>query len=200
MEMSTNLFLPDKFELAVDAIPNTPTRVSFGGLIDRLESLSAVPALDDLQSWLSTAELLKDELLPFRVFKAGTYARHRIFRNDHAELLILCWRSGQKTPIHDHNGSIGAVRVFEGVLWETMFRLNDEHSLFYQSSREWHPGAVTGADRPDIHQLGNPDCSGQDLVTFHIYAPPLGVLNTYKVGSAEVGHYSPEQFTDGAGI
>jgi len=42
--------------------------------------------------------------------------------------------------------------------------------------------------------------SGQNLVTLHLYAPPLGVLNTYKVGSSEVGHYTPDQFMDGAGI
>jgi hypothetical protein len=38
------------------------------------------------------------------------------------------------------------------------------------------------------------------LVTLHLYAPPLGVLNTYKVGSSEIGHYSPNEFMDGAGI
>ena len=38
---------------------------------------------------------------------------------------------------------------------------------------------------PDIHQLGNPDVSGRDLVTLHLYAPPLTSLNVYKVGREE---------------
>jgi hypothetical protein len=45
---------------------------------------------------------------------------------------------------------------------------------------------------PDIHQLGNPEVSGQDLITIHIYAPPLGVLNTYKVGSPVIDLYTPD--------
>ena len=53
-------------------------------------------------------------------------------------------------------------------------------------------GEITGAGVPDIHQLGNPEVSGQDLITIHIYAPPLGVLNTYKVGSPVIDLYTPD--------
>jgi hypothetical protein len=45
---------------------------------------------------------------------------------------------------------------------------------------------------PDIHQLGNPDVSEQNLITLHIYAPPLGVLKTYKAGSAVIDTYTPD--------
>ena len=60
--------------------------------------------------------------------------------------------------------------------------------------QEWtrmSDGEITGAAVPDIHQLGNPEVSGQDLITIHVYAPPLGVLQTYKVGSAQIDLYTP---------
>jgi hypothetical protein len=85
-------------------------------------------------------------------------------------------------------------------MWETIFACDDDKKLCYKSGREWHPMDVTAADVPDIHQIGNPDVSGIDLVTVHLYAPPLGVLNTYRVGSAEIGHYTLDEFMDGAGI
>ena len=173
---------------------------SFRMLIETLSALNAAPTLADVNDWMSRVQTTGDDLRPFRFFKTGTYARHRVFRNEFAELLILCWRPGQRTPIHDHNGSYGAVRVCEGVMWETVFALNNERELYYKSGREWHVGEATTADVPDIHQIGNPEISGQDLVTLHLYAPPLGVLNTYKVGSSEVGRYSPNEFMDGAGI
>jgi cysteine dioxygenase len=173
---------------------------SFESLTQTLGALNEAPTFADLNDWLSRVQVTSEDLRPFRFFKQGTYARHRVCRNDFAELLILCWHPGQRTPIHDHNGSYGAVRVCDGVMWETMFALNSERALYYQSAREWNIGDVTGADVPDIHQIGNPEVSGQDLVTLHLYAPPLGVLNTYKVGSREVGHYSPSEFMDGAGI
>jgi cysteine dioxygenase len=173
---------------------------SLKALTNRLATLSRTPTLEEISGWLQEAEVGTEELRPHLGFKPGTYARHRVFRNDFAELLVLCWRPGQRTPIHDHNGSHGAVRVCEGVMWETTFALNAAGELYYERAREWKVRGVTGADVPDIHQLGNPEVSGQNLVTLHLYAPPLGVLNTYKVGSSEIGHYTPDEFMDGAGI
>ena len=169
-------------------------------LITALESLNHIPTLQDINSLLCEAKLEAEALRPYRHFKSAVYARHRVMRNEYAELLVLCWRPGQRTPIHDHNGSHGAVLVCEGVMWETMFALDETRELCYVSAREWKSGEVTGADTLDIHQLGNPEVSGRDLVTIHIYAPPLSVLNTYRVGSAEVGHYSPDEYMYGAGI
>lgn len=174
--------------------------LSLSALVDALDSLRAAPALEEIDALLREVEVDDAELRPHVGFKKGTYARHRVFRNEFAELLVLCWQPGQKTPIHDHNGSFGAVRVLKGVMWETMFGFDESRQLCYRSAREWQHGLVTGADVPDIHQLGNPEVSGQNLITLHIYAPPLGVLNTYKVGSREIGHYSPDEYTDGAGI
>lgn len=196
--MSSNVTPVPRFPKPIEE--RQPAVLSFRALAATLRDLRAAPSFENISAWLSRVSVSADDLRPYRFFKTGTYARHRVVRSEFAELLVLCWKPGQRTPIHDHNGSYGAVRVCEGVMWETMFALNNEHELYYQSAREWHAGEVTGADIPDIHQLGNPEVSGQELVTLHLYAPPLGVLNTYKVGSAEIGHYSPNEFMDGAGI
>jgi cysteine dioxygenase len=155
------------------------------GLVERLARAAAPPTFDELNALLAGVEVSADELRPYVSFKEGTYARHRVHLAEHAELLVLCWRPGQRTPIHDHAGSFGAVRVLRGVMWETLFEMEESEGLRYQSGREWTPGHVTGADVPDIHQLGNPDVSGRDLVTLHLYSPPLASLNVYKVGRRE---------------
>lgn len=160
----------------------TGPRLSLASLVETLAGLTRRPALAELNAWVRAVEPSAEELRPHVGFKEGTYARHRVFVNDHAELLVLCWRPGQRTPIHDHNGSFGAVRVLGGVMLETIFEMDRERGLAYKYSRDWTPGHVTGADIPDIHQLGNPDISGQDLVTLHLYAPPLTSLNVYTVG------------------
>jgi cysteine dioxygenase len=155
------------------------------GLVERLSRMGGPPAFGELSALLGGVEVTDEELRPYVSFKEGTYARHRVHIGEHAELLVLCWRPGQRTPIHDHAGSYGAVRVLRGVMWETLFEMEGDEGLVYSSAREWTPGQVTGADVPDIHQLGNPDVSGQDLVTLHLYAPPLTSLNVYKVGRRE---------------
>ena len=158
------------------------SRLTLASLAETLAGLDRRPELPEVNEWMREVEITADELRPHVGFKESTYARHRVYLCEHAELLVLCWRPGQRTPIHDHNGSFGAVRVLQGVMWETLFEMDDSRGLLYTSSREWTHGSVTGAGIPDIHQLGNPDISGQDLITLHLYAPPLTSLNVYKVG------------------
>jgi len=165
---------------------------SLAALVKTLESQTSVPGLKQIYHWLESANISSDELQPYIGFKDGNYWRHRVCRNEFVEMLVLCWRPGHRTPIHDHNGSHGGVKVQDGPLWETTFTYDEEKGLEYQSAREYAPGAVTGSDIPDIHQLGNPDVSERDLITIHVYAPPLGVLHTYKPGSTKIDLYTPD--------
>jgi len=174
---------------AGDHNPTTP--FSFSDLVTVLKKQTAPPALEQLYEWLERVNISDDDLNPYLGFKDKTYWRHLVCRNVAAEMLVLCWRPGQRTVIHDHNGSQGAVLVQKGIVWETNFTFDEERGLAYESGSEYNAGEVTGADVPDIHQLGNPDVSEQNLVTIHIYSPPLGVLHTYKPGSAQVEFYTP---------
>jgi cysteine dioxygenase len=173
-----------------------PDGSSFGfcDLIERLNEQVTPPTLEELNLWLSSVEISQLDLQPYIGFKEGNYWRHRVCRNEVVEMLVICWRPGQKTPIHDHNGSHGVVRVHQGLMWETIFAFDREKGLCYDTGRECPTGTVTGAEVPDIHQLGNPEVSGQDLITVHVYSPPIGVLKTYKVGSSQVDLYTPNDF------
>lgn len=164
---------------------------SFKDLAQTLTSLGSVPSLPELSALVERTTVGAFELQPYLGFKAGNYCRHRVMRNDFVEMLVLCWKPGQRTPIHDHNGSHGAVFVHAGIMWETTFGYDAETGLGYKAHRELRTGGLTGSELPDIHQIGNPDVSGQDLITIHIYAPPLGVLKTYKLGSSTIDLYTP---------
>jgi cysteine dioxygenase len=177
---------------AIDFSNGDTQPLSLAALVEALKALTSHPSLKRLYDLLENAHLSEDELRSYIGFKVGNYARHRVFRNQWVEMLVLCWQPGHRTPIHDHNGSHGAVLVQQGVLWETTFTFDEEKGLRYNSVSEYQPGAVTGAEVPDIHQLGNPDVSEQNLITIHIYAPPLGVLHTYKPGSAKIDLYTPD--------
>jgi cysteine dioxygenase len=167
--------------------------LTFKDLADELNKRQSVPSLAEINALVERTAIDPEEVKPYLGFKAGNYSRHRVMKNEHVEMLVLCWKPGQRTPIHDHNGSHGAVFVYQGILWETIFDYDTEAGLNYKSHRELRAQGLTGSEIPDIHQLGNPDVSGRDLITIHIYAPPLGVLKTYKLGSATVDLYTPAE-------
>lgn len=177
---------------AIDPTPADPAcRLSFKSLADTLKSLTAVPTLEETYQLIQRTDISSDEIAPFLGFKTGNYSRHRVMSNEFVEMLVLCWKPGQRTPIHDHNGSHGAVFVHKGIMWETTFEYDTDHGLTYKSIGEFRARGLTGSEVPDIHQIGNPDVSGRDLITIHIYAPPLGVLKTYKLGSSTIDLYTP---------
>lgn len=174
--------------------------LSLDDLVQTINSLTEVPSLEQVMEWFSNVFLRPKNYLPHRVFSEPHYARNLIARSQFAELLMLCWKPGQRTPIHDHGGSIGVILVCEGLMTETMFNRAPEGNVLPYNTYRRCTGAVTGADVPDIHQLLNLQSEGNDLVTLHCYAPPLSVLNTYSQDSARVGHWREQYFSGGAGI
>jgi cysteine dioxygenase len=165
-----------------------------------ISELNEVPTLGQVMGWFRSVLLRQRDYERYRLFADRNYARNLVVRSTFAELLVLCWRSGQRTPIHDHGGSIGVVLVCEGMMTETMFeRAPEGHVRPYDTYRRG-AGAITGADVPDIHQLLNLEPPGREMVTLHCYAPPLTVLNTYSPRSSKVGHWREMYFSGGAGI
>ena len=183
--------MPAQLQTETETASDPAFELSFPELAATLNKQKAVPSLEELYALVERTRISADDLQPYLGFKAGNYCRHRVMRNDFVEMLVLCWKPGQRTPIHDHNGSHGAVFVHEGIMWETTFNYDADRGLTYKAHRELRNGGLTGSELPDIHQLGNPDVSGEDLITIHIYAPPLGVLKTYKLGSSTIEQYTP---------
>jgi cysteine dioxygenase len=169
-------------------------------LAEHIEKLTRAPRLSEVEDWFSKLVIREHDYLQHRIFTPRKYARNLIVRSDFAELLLLCWRSGQRTPIHDHGGSIGVVMVCEGLLTETMYERGEDGRVKPYNTHRWSPGGITGADVPDIHQLLNLQPAGRELVTLHCYAPPLSVLNTFSPRNSRVGRWREGYFTGGAGI
>lgn len=187
-------------DVVVPAEPAAGPEVTLAELAENIRSLTAVPSLAQVEEWFGSLSMRQRDFQPYRLFADRSYARNLIVRSSFAELLLLCWRAGHRTPIHDHGGSVGVVMVCEGQLTETFFeRAVEGHVRPYDTFRR-SPSAITGADVPDIHQLLNLQPPGCDLVTLHCYAPPLTVLNTYSQRSAKVSRYREGYFSSGAGI
>lgn len=154
-------------------------------LIGYLESLRARADLDILARLLGEVRVTRAELAPICTFGVRGYRRNTIARSDWFELLALCWRSGHCTPIHDHVGSSCAFRVVEGTGTEIRFNPTPSGLICPAETNPMTPGYVCAARDEDIHQVANMQGPGQDLITLHIYSPPISKMRTYQFATSE---------------
>ena len=149
-------------------------------LIRYLDSLSTRADLGTLEKLLRGVSLSKADIDEACCFGARGYKRNTISRTDWYELLALCWRSGDVTPIHDHQGVSCAFRVVHGTGTEIRFAKTPSGLICPAGAAAMQPGYVCAAMDADIHQVANMQAPGTDLVTLHIYSPPIRKMNTYE--------------------
>lgn len=148
-------------------------------LIRYLDSLTGRADLATLERLLRSVTLSRTDIEEACCFGARGYKRNTISRTDWYELLALCWRSGDVTPIHDHQGVSCAFRVVHGTGTEIRFSKTPSGLICPVGTVAMQPGYVCAAMDADIHQVANMQAPGTDLVTMHIYSPPIRKMNTY---------------------
>ncbi|MFO0859953.1 MAG: cysteine dioxygenase family protein [Phycisphaerales bacterium] len=149
-------------------------------LIDYLDTQGSRAQLDVLARLLGKLTITRKDIESACIFGTHGYRRNRISVSDWYELLALTWRSGHCTPIHDHKGSSCAFRVVEGTGTEVRFQHTPSGLVCPSSTHTMAPGYVCAAEDSDIHQVLNLQAPGTDLVTLHIYSPPIKKMNTYQ--------------------
>jgi cysteine dioxygenase len=165
-----------------------------------LDRLPGRPSLQRLQDEVAELEI-DDELDRFIRFSDLRYTRNLVRAGPEYHVLVLCWRNGQRSPIHDHAGSACCVRVLRGTLTETQFELAPNGHVKATFSRDLLPGSVIASEDEDIHQVSNLQAEDADLVSLHVYIPPLMQMQTYSLFDRSRG-VEPMfvEFGDAAGI
>ena len=76
--------------------------------------------------------------------------------------------------------------VVEGTATETAFARNEKGWIYATGSSERPTGGVCGSNDMDTHQISNLQPDGGDLITMHVYSPPLGEVGTYSLADNTV--------------
>lgn len=147
-------------------------------LLGYLEQLTGPASLSRLESLLRSTRMTRQDFGSFCNFGLRSYKRNIIARSRWFDLALLCWRSGQRSPIHDHRNSACAFRVIEGTGTETLFHLTGEGDKAVRpvESHEMPEGYICAAHDGDIHDVANR--ADSDLITLHAYSPRLK-MTTY---------------------
>jgi DMSO/TMAO reductase YedYZ molybdopterin-dependent catalytic subunit len=146
--------------------------------LDRLERRASLPELTAL---LERLGLTCDDVAEHLRFSEQGYARNSVCAGRWYQVWALCWKNGQRSPIHDHRGSSCAVQVLRGTLTQTRFEFAANGLVKATGSSDHPPGSFLASQDDDLHQVSNLQAGNADLVTLHIYSPPLLKMGTYSL-------------------
>lgn len=144
-------------------------------LLDRIlggPGVSRTLTPEEMRAFAESVDLDTLDLGEHEKFEDACYARNTVFANEHFELVVICWKAGQASAVHDHGNSHCLYLVVDGEMTEDLYDLDRAGAPRLKRSREWGRGAITISEGPDIHCIKNE--SEEPLVTVHIYSPPLG--------------------------
>jgi quercetin dioxygenase-like cupin family protein len=96
-----------------------------------------------------------------------------LHRDEHVDVWLLCWDTGDDTGWHDHDTSAGAVVVVDGAVTESRPRLGGE-----PSSRTVPAGRSFAFGPDHIHRMSG---AVDGSVSIHAYSPPLWRMGQYAI-------------------
>ena len=140
-------------------------------LVQQLQALSAPIGEAEGVSLLEAVSVPSVTAGAWTRFDERFYTRTSIFRNAQAELLVMGWLGGQMSPLHNHRGSICALKVLAGEGIEVSYERSEIGLLAPSSVSRQKTGFLSASADSDVHQVGN--VKEVPLVTLHLYSPPL---------------------------
>src|SRR6267142_1474242 len=113
-------------------------------LLELDEYTSRIP-LAVLEEWLARTNITLELVRPFLRFSSDHYVRNLMYAGPSYQALVLCWQSGQRSPIHDHSGSSCGVKVIRGVATETTFARAANGMIYATGSRHIAAGQTSAS-------------------------------------------------------
>ena len=146
-----------------------------------LDNLRGQAPVGQLTALLAKLDITADDLAEFIKFSDRGYTHNSVRGGRWYQVWVLCWKNGHRSPIHDHHGSSCGVRVLRGTLTQTLFAFAGNHHVKALGSEDFGPGSVVASCDLDMHQISNLQSGDADLVTLHVYSPPLVRMGTYSL-------------------
>jgi cysteine dioxygenase len=154
--------------------------MNLASTIEELRHRAPEMKLPDLRRFVADLRPERSEIEPYLHFTDERYARNLVYKCDQFECLVLCWKPGQRSPIHDHANSICAVYTVDGLLSADNYRKMSNGHIRADYSEDMKPGSVLTIQTTEIHQVSNLQDS-KNLISLHFYVGPLENSYLYSV-------------------
>lgn len=147
-----------------------------------------------LVSFLDAMRLSPEALAPYTFFRDSYYTRNLLYRDELFEVMAICWKPGQQTPVHTHNGQLGWMTIAQGEV-----AVHNYHYLRCDSPEKQNvvgidclsggghvklerrgtavceaAGPVATVDKiQTIHQIENSNGARAGCISVHVYSLPF---------------------------
>ncbi|MDR0137536.1 cysteine dioxygenase family protein [Metabacillus idriensis] len=151
-------------------------------LIDKVQTILGsvqTAAKMDLLEALKNLNIQLEELEPFLKNEQNKpYYRKLLYKNKYLELLVMNWSELECVP-HDHGRSHGWIQVINGVSENTVYEVKDNQlpSEIFTVKKE--KGKIFFAPKGGVHKMR--EAQGTNLVTLHLYSPPITGMKVYDL-------------------
>jgi cysteine dioxygenase len=160
-------------------------------LINCLTKLSAAtPAPEKVLAEIQKTGLNRASCEKYLFFEDAAYTRNLVFKNESFEALLLCWKPGQTTMIHDHAAQGCWMTVLQGVITSENFKYvapahfkGELEKLPTQSFKTNQCYYID--DDISLHLLKNPAKSAEETITLHVYSKPFSSCTVYDLEKKE---------------
>jgi len=108
--------------------------------------------------------------------RPDTSARHfeQLWRDEHVDVWVITWASGNDTGFHDHDLSRGAVAVVQGEIVEERLVVGGPSRRLARRA-----GDAFDFDASHVHRMRKDDAAL--AVSIHAYSPPLWRMGAYDI-------------------
>ncbi|MDX5326227.1 MAG: cysteine dioxygenase family protein [Bacteroidota bacterium] len=167
---------------------NEKTIQSIEGLVRELEYGTGVTGYLGL---LHHLQIDPDSVVPYLKWAEDHYTRKLLFSNDEVEMILMCWKPGQTSPIHSYDDQEGWIYVIEGVLTiDHYFRSSVNHSMEHYQTLKLGPGKFLYLnDYIGFHRVRND--GPENVVSLHIHAGPVTQWNVYDPETKKFYEHRP---------
>ena len=149
---------------------------------------------DRVREFMDSTPLSAEELKPYSHFRDEYYTRNLIYRDALFEVMVICWKQGQKTAVHTHNGQLGWMQMAQGEVAVHNYKYltcdcperqnvigldclgGAKHLELERLTTDVcndGSGIYTVDKIQSIHQIENTDNSSHGVVSLHVYSLPF---------------------------
>ena len=144
-----------------------------------VKELEMGTGLDGYMGLMNHLSIKPEEVKRFATWNSKKYTRNLIERTSQYELLLMCWESSQKSPIHSYGDEQGWMYVVEGELMiNHYFRSYGEAKMqFYKEVRLPAGRFLYVNDYLGFHSVMN--SSKSRTLSLHLHAGPVEGWTVY---------------------